>query len=303
MTFDDIYTAFYSQYRSDSDVPVSGDDEYTVGMRLANEAINRWANYDATYWKDLFTTLQTNGGGTQTISTGVQNYLAPANFREAGGFVKVLDTDGSTKATYPIIEPHEAQFRDDNSSYAYFTQGQNYYSTGTVSQATTTLTGSGTTFTSAMVGMTVQFDSGETATITAYGSGTSLTVSPSQTVSSTTYKIVNKGYTLHLNPAPEASLNGLDIDYVYYKNPTLFTTGTSRTEMPDAYFIVHRMLASQFRASRNPYYASAKADAENALRQMQADNNTGNWANPATLTDNSGSVWGGNSGGSFFGRT
>lgn len=300
MQFDEIFTAYYSLYRADSDIPASTDDEYTVGMRLANEAINRWANYDGMYWRELFTTLQTDGGGTQTISTGVTSYLAPGNFREAGGFVKVLATDGTTQASYPIIEPQEAQFRDTNSSYAYFTKGQNYYSTGTVSQSTTTLTGSGTTFTAAMVGMQVQYASGETATITAYSSATSLTVSPSQTVASTTYKIVNKGWTLNLNPSPDSSLNGLDIDYVYYKNPSEFTTGTSRTEMSDPYFIIHRMLANQFRAARNPYYSSAKADAENALRQMQADNNTGGFANPPTLSDNSGSSWGAASGGGFF---
>ena len=292
MNFDEIFDAYYTQFRADSDVPTSTDDEYTVGMRMANEAINRWAEYDGTYWRDLFTTLQTDGGGTQTITTGTTDYLAPANFKEAGGVVRVKDSDGNTIQRYPIIEPQEAQFKGDASTYCYFTKGQNYYSTGTVSQATDTLTGSGTTFTAAMVGMQVQFASGEVATITGYTSATVLTVSPSQTVSSTTYKIINRGWTLHLNPAPTSNLNGLDIDYIYYKTPSIFTTGTSRTEVPDAYFIVHRMLANQFRAARNPYYSSAKADAENALKQMQTDNNSGTWANPWTLTDNSGTTWG-----------
>lgn len=290
--FDEIWTAFYSEFRADSDVPVSTDDEYTVGMRLANEAINRWANYDNTYWKELFTTCQLDGGGSQTITTGTTTYLAPGNFREAGGFVRVKNTNGYDAQTYQIIEPQEVQFQSPTSEYAYFVRGQNYYSTGTVSQATTVVTGVGTTFTSAMVGMQVQYASGETATITAFGSMTSLTVSPSQTVASTSYKIVNKGYSLIINPAPLATLSGLDIDYIYYKYPTRFMTGTSTTEMPDPYFIVHRMLYSQFRASRNPYLSSAKTDAENALRQMQLVNNSGTWANPPTLTDNSGTSWG-----------
>lgn len=292
MTFDEIFTAYYSQFRADADVPASTDDEYTVGMRLANEAISRWANFDATYWKELFTTLQGDGGGTQTITTSTTAYLAPFNFREAGGFVKVKDSNGKEVQRYPIIEPQEAQFKGDNSTYCYFTKGQNYYSTGTVSQTTTTVTGSGTTFTSAMVGMQIQYASGEVATITAFGSTTSLTVSPSQTVASTTYKIVNKGYTLNINPAPTSALNGKDIDYVYYKEPSTFTTGTSKTEMANPYFIVHRMLANQFRASRNPYYTSALRDAEDALKIMQTDNNSGNWALPPTLADNSGTAWG-----------
>ena len=63
--------------------------------------------------------------------------------------------------------------------------------------------------------------------------------------------------------------------------------------MPNPYFIVHRMLAQQFRASRNPYYSSALRDAEDALKIMQIDNNSGSWANPWSQADNSGTVFGG----------
>ena len=291
MTFTEIFQAYYTQFRADSDVPATTDDEYTVGMRMANEAINRWANYDGTYWRDLFTTLQNDGGGDQTITTSDTTYLCPANFKEAGGFVRVKDSNGSTAATYPIINPEQVQFQGDDAVYAYFTQGKAYYSTGTASQSGTTITGSGTTWTSAMTGMQIKFLTGETATVT-YVSATSLTASVSQTVASTTYVIRAQGYTLNINPAPTSQFNGYDIDYTYYKKPTEFTTGTTETEMPDPYFIVHRMLANQFRAARNPYYTSAKSDAENALRQMQLDNNSGTWANPWHEADNSGSTWG-----------
>lgn len=64
-----------------------------------------------------------------------------------------------------------------------------YYLTGTASQSGTTVTGVGTTFTSAMVGMTIKFSTGETAVITVFNSTTSLTVATSQTVGSTTYFI------------------------------------------------------------------------------------------------------------------
>lgn len=299
-TYDNIFTLYYRLYRAEADVPSSTDDEYVIGLSLANEAIARWANYDGTYWKDLFTTLQTDGGGDQTITTATTAYAAPGNFREAGGFIKVKDSSGNTIQTYPIIEPQEAQFRDDNSTYAFFTKGKLYYSTGTASQSGATVTGVGTTFTSAMVGMQIEFASGEVATITAFGSTTSLTVSPSQTVASTTFRIVNTGFTLNLNPGPPSSLNGLDLDYVYYKKPTELTTGLSQTECPNSEFIVHRMLANRFRASRNPYYSSALRDAEDALRIMKMDNDSGNWSNPWKLADNSGSTWGRGGPGSFF---
>jgi len=63
------------------------------------------------------------------------------------------------------------------------------YNTGTASQSTTVVTGSGTTFTSSMVGGTIIWTTGEQALITAFTSTTSLTVGTSQTVASGTYSI------------------------------------------------------------------------------------------------------------------
>jgi len=96
MTFQEVFTAYYSLFRADSDVPISTDDEYTVGMRLANEAINYFADYEGTYWRELFSTNQLDGTGTQTITTGTTTYDAPTNFKEAGGFIRVLDASGNT---------------------------------------------------------------------------------------------------------------------------------------------------------------------------------------------------------------
>lgn len=226
--FNDIFEQYYTLYRGESDTPASTDDEYLVALNLSKEAITRWANYDGTYWKELFTTAQTNStGGVVTVTAGTSSYAAPTAMREAGGFVKLKDADGYTVQSYQILEPEQVQFRNENATYAYFTGDP------------------------------------------------------------------NNGFTLHLNPAPDASLDGLSIDYTYYKKPTYFTTGTDKTEMADPMFIVHRMLANRFRVSRNPYYNSAKIDAEDCLKTMQADNNSGNWANPWSLVDNSGSVWGG----------
>ena len=226
MTFTEIFTAYYTQYRADADVPTSTDDEYTIGLRLANEAISYWENYDNTFWKELYDTNQNDGSGTQTITTGTIAYDAPDNFREAGGFVTVKSATGAVVQNYPIIEPHEAQFQGQDAVYCYFTGDP------------------------------------------------------------------SNGYTLNLNPAPTSALNGLDIDYVYYKTATLFTTGSDVSEMPNPYFIVHRILANQFRASRNPYYTAAKGDAENAMKVMQMHNNSGTWANPWNMSDTSGTSWG-----------
>lgn len=224
MDFDSIFSAFWTQYRADSEVPGSDEDEYTIAMRMANEAINHWRTYDGTYWRELFTTLQEAEGGT--ISAGVTDYDAPDDFAEAGGSVKVLTSTGTTQLIYPIIEPQDVQFRDEGSTFAYFTGNP------------------------------------------------------------------NDGYILHLNPAPSDNLDGLRLDYVYYRKPTEFSTGSDITEMSDPYFIVHRILANRFRASRNPFYDDALRDAENALAKMKMRNEAGNWADPWSLPDRAGTVWG-----------
>jgi hypothetical protein len=221
MNFDSIFQAYYSLYRGDSDVPASTDTEYIVGMRLANEAINYWANYDNTFWNELWTenSLSTNIAG-QTVINGQASYPLPADYKDIGGYIQLV---GPTGVTYriPRIEPNQVQFQRDLATYAYIADGQ-----------------------------------------------------------------------LHLNPVPNADIAGFAINYGYYKQPTYFTIGTSVTEMSNPYFIVHRMLGQQFRISRNPYYQSAIRDAEDAIRKMQLENNSGSWDNPWQDTDNSGSVWG-----------
>lgn len=230
MTFDQIFEAYYNLYRAEADTPTSSDNEYTIALRLANEALNRWANYDATYWKELFSTNQRDGTGVQVITTGTTAYAAPTNMREAGGYVRVNASNGTAQTYFPILNPEEVQFRSDTADYAYFTGDP------------------------------------------------------------------NNGFVLNLNRAPASNLNGLDIDYVYYKKPTEYTTGASKSEIPNPYFVVHRMLAQRFRVSRNPYYSSALRDAEEALKIMKMDNDSGTWANPWKLADNSATVWGGGNG-------
>lgn len=294
MDYDHIFAAYYALFRADSDTPASTDGEYLVGLQLANEAINYHGDYEGTYWNELFDTNRVDGSGTQTLTSGTTIYSAPTNFREAGGFIKVIDSNGNEVTRYPLLNPQEAQFQDAQSQYAFFTSSPIYYSTGVASQSTTIITGVGTTFTAAMVGMEFVFASGESAgTITEFTDTTHLTVATTQTVASATFKIISRGNKLHINPAPTAALDGKYIDYVYYKYPTLFTDGTSTTEMKNPYFIVHRMLAMQFRAARNPYYSSALKDSENTIRLMQLDNNSGSWDNPPSLTDNSGTTFGG----------
>lgn len=225
MTFNDIFEAYYNLYRAEGTTPDNTDDEYIIALRLANEALARWANFDGTYWNQLYTTLIAAEDGGKTIATGQSEYECPSDMREPGGMIKLISGTDTVKSIR-VVQPHETQFENPEADYCYFT--------------------------------------GSPAT----------------------------GFVLNFNLAPTIELNGYEINYIYYKNPTEYTTGTDISEIPDPYFLVHRMLAMRFRASRNPYYQSALRDSEDALRIMQVDNNSGSWNNPWKLTDHSGSVWG-----------
>lgn len=227
MKFEELFEQYYNLYRAEADTPASTEDEYVVAIRLANEAINRWASYDNTMWLQLYTTLLASGDGDDTIVDGVTEYAAPADFVMAGGDLKIVDTDGKTLETVRVIPPEESQFMADGTRYAYFTGNP------------------------------------------------------------------QGGITLNLGSAPSVTWVGKSLNYVYYRKPSKIVSGNSRPEMTDPYFMVNRMLANRFRSSRNPYYSSAKADAEDALRMMQLQNNSGNIANPWSVMDRSGSSFGG----------
>lgn len=228
MTYDEIFEAFYTLYRAESELPGTEDDEYIVGRRLANEAVKRWANYDNTMWKNLYSTLQLSGDGDSILVASTTTYDAPEDMRMPGGPVRVLDADNRVIQTYPIIDPQEVQFQGDQSKYAYFTGAPGV------------------------------------------------------------------GYTLTINPAPTTNLVGKSFDYMYYRLPTLYEDGDSISDVPNPYFVVNRVLAQRFRASRNwSAYQTAMRDAEDALKAMKMENDSGSWGNPWTMPDRSGTNWGG----------
>lgn len=234
MDLDLLFQQYYFQYRTEADTPNDQDDEFIIFVGLANEAINRWANYDNTFWDELFDTAQSDGSADLTVEANTTQYAAPGNMQEAGGFLRLFDNNNVTQGRIPIVKPNEAQFRSDLSAYCYFVGDP------------------------------------------------------------------NNGFTLNVNPIATTAQVGLNMDYVYYKQPTLLANANDVSEMPQPYFIVHRALANRFRGSRNPYYQSAKNDAEDVLKTMQMRNNSGSWADPWKLADNSGSTWGQPVGGGFF---
>lgn len=227
MDLDLLFQQYYFQYRTEAQIPNNQDGEFTIFVGLANEAINRWSNYDNTFWKELYQTNQIDASADLTIQTGKTAYATPNDMRIAGGYLRIYDqTTGQTKKRVKIVEPQDVQFQADTANYCYFIGNP------------------------------------------------------------------NSGFTMQLNPEPDAVIANMAFDYVYYKKPNLLASSNDTPEMSQPYFIIHRALANRFRGSRNPYYESAKSDAEDVLKTMQMENNSGNWSNPWKLADHTGGTFG-----------
>ncbi len=120
-----------------------------------------------------------------TTNTTTLNASAPLSSRvytlpDAGSNSSFIMSNGIQNIENPINFKNNGWSASAGSSYTV----------GTASQSGTTVTGSGTTWTSDMVGGIITYSTGSQALITAFTSGTSLTVFPSQTVLSTTYTIL-----------------------------------------------------------------------------------------------------------------
>jgi len=137
-----------------------------------------------------------NTGGSPTAQTSVY-YSSQQN---SGGDL----TGWSTGTSLSVARYGAAVVAYANNLYVLGgTDGTNYlsdvqfaplgYREGSLSQSGTTVTGSGTTWTSGMVGKTLQYGDGTSSTITAFGSATSLTVSSNRTVASGTKYMIDDG--------------------------------------------------------------------------------------------------------------
>lgn len=225
MTYQEIFNEYYALYRAEAESPGPEDEEFRVGITLANEAIARWENYDNTMWNELFTgIIQEN---QSIILTEATTYPLPNNYRHSGGSVQVVDENGGVIKQYQMKEPQEKQFIGGMGTYSYITGNPRV------------------------------------------------------------------GYQIRLSNVPEEAIRGKRLDMIYYSKPITISNGSSRPEMKNPRFIVHRMLAQRFRASRNwTGFETANRDAEDALRQMQLENNAGTWNNAWQQKDHSGTSWG-----------
>lgn len=121
LTESDLQDAIHTLYENDPDTPASTDDDYLIRRRLMNVMVNRWENNMGTLWNELWTnTSVVSIGATLTIVTNTTTYAAPTSFLFPGGFVKVLNSDGTVHKIYPVIKPEQAQSMSSADEYCYF---------------------------------------------------------------------------------------------------------------------------------------------------------------------------------------
>ena len=90
----------------------------------------------------------------------------------------------------------------------------------------------------------------------------------------------NSGYTMHITQPMADNYHGWNIDYIYWKKPTLFSTdvdpAAEQPEMSDPNFIIQDALASRAATVRNGFvFNTARSEAKAALVNMKIENESG----------------------------
>jgi hypothetical protein len=125
MTFQDVYTGFYTRYLGDQLVTFDiADPEYAIAIQHYNTAVRRWENVDGVLWDELWTTLQASTQSSpvlvKTYTSGTTTYAAPTDMSEPGGYITL---GGPTSPTFriPIVDSQDIQALSNSAPYAYYT--------------------------------------------------------------------------------------------------------------------------------------------------------------------------------------
>lgn len=181
---------------------------------------NSTGNYNVGSGYEVLFNTSTGSGNVALGRSGLRSNTTGSNNSSLGYYAGYVDTNGSFATSAALQNATAigayAQVQADNSIVLgsvdtstnvgigttkpdnLFSVSPVVYSTGNASQSGTTVTGSGTAWGTGAgavkVGMKIIFAGGQSATITAVNSNTSLTVDTSQTVSSTSYRIHAVGF-------------------------------------------------------------------------------------------------------------
>lgn len=111
----EIQQLIHTLLEGDPDTPDTTDDDYLARRILINNAILTWESEREANWRELW--IADHSGGTVTNNTTA--YSAPATFKSAGGFVRLVD--GDSVLEIPVVQPAQAQTYESTEKIAYFT--------------------------------------------------------------------------------------------------------------------------------------------------------------------------------------
>jgi hypothetical protein len=176
----------------------TGALRYTTGNN--NVALGYYAGYSNVVANDDIAGSDNTFLGTESgLGTTIQN-----NYSTALGYDSAVSQNnsialGCTSGVNSCANTSTVSIGSSGYAPNALTVSAQTYATGTITQTTTAITGSGTTFTSSMNGGTIYYSDGTSATIT-YLTATTLTSSLSKTVTAgSTYTIVYGGFNVTSN--------------------------------------------------------------------------------------------------------
>jgi hypothetical protein len=154
--------------------------------------------------------LEAGGIETDTLNTrGNASFSSDVNIQGGVGIGGGLQVSGNAGFQGSVLannsnsaalqaKSSSALTMNANNYLGQFGAGQAFYTTGTISQSGTTVTGSGTSFVNNMLNGTIFYPDGTSAVISSVNSSTSLTVGVSKTVSAgSTYMIAYGGLSVN----------------------------------------------------------------------------------------------------------
>lgn len=112
----EILDIVYALKEGDDDGWEATSDEYLVGRKYCNAAINLWEHYENTIWRELWVTLTAAATGDKTTTAGTYTYDCPTDMRTPASWVRV------NGEFFTIVPPEKvASLADSDGHWCYFT--------------------------------------------------------------------------------------------------------------------------------------------------------------------------------------
>lgn len=88
LSLDDMQREIHALFQNGIDVPVSGEEDYSLRTVLINNAIGMWEHTPGVKWRELYDI------DVSKVYNGSSQYATPPSFKDIAGKMKLLRSDG-----------------------------------------------------------------------------------------------------------------------------------------------------------------------------------------------------------------